>query len=336
MELVTQIKNLMIDIVQNKTAMFAKDKAVHAEDAVRLKLVELFGSEKLSYNVWEEKKWRVFSIISEVLNVNIPSGIIRNPFFDSLADFRNGADGEQNEFVIEDDSILFVARVSGNHWNIDRQKLLGKRSFVVPTEWIGVRIYEELDRILKGVSTVADMFVKIQEGLEFDINNRILAAWGNASVFLPDEFKESGTFDKDAMLGLTDKLQAATGRGIRIIGTRQGLSKISDGLGLEWVSDDMRNERNRTGFIGNWEGIEVVALPQAFRRGTFDFAIDPNVIRIVPGDVRPIKIFYEGDSRIRSLDYTDNEDMTVETQTQTKMGVGVVMPMLFAEYTITT
>ena len=331
-DLNTQIKNLMLDIVANKTAVFAKDKAQYANDAARSKLVELFGTEKPTYNVWQEKKWAAFAILSEVINVTVPTGIVRNSFLDTLAEFKNGAEGDQNEFVINDTSFLFTANVSGNHWNVDRQKLLGKRGFVVPTAWVAIRVYEELERVLKGLITVAEMFQKIQESLDNDINARIFAAWGGADVFLPDDFKESGTFDKETMLSLIERVQTATGTGVRIVGTRQGLSLME--LGSEWVSESMKDERNRNGFIRYWDGIETIVLPQAFLRGTYNFAINPRIIRIVPDGYKPIKIFFEGDNRVRDIAAEDSIDMTLDMQVQTKLGVSVVMPMVFGEYTI--
>jgi len=251
-----------------------------------------------------------------------------------FAEIKSGPDGDQNEFVVDDASHLVVARFSGNHWNTDRQKLLGKRTFSIPTEWYSVRIYEEIDRILKGINSVADMFAKIQEALERDINDRVYIAFNGANLYLPDQFKETGAFDKEAMLGLVDRVQTATGKNVKVVGTRQGLSMLDSSLGSDWVSENMKNERNQTGITRFWEGLQTVLLPQAFVKGTYDFAINPKVIRVIPDGFKPIKVWYEGDNRIRNLDYTDTIDQTVDIETQTKMGVGVVMPDLFGEYLI--
>ena len=335
MELTTQISNLMTDMIQNRVGVYAKDKAEHADDAVRNLLIKLLGAEKLTYNKWQQYKHQLFSIVSDVLNVTAPNAMRTNPFFMELAEIKNGADGEMNEFVIPDNSHLIVSKFSGNHWNTIRQKRIGDRSVSLPTEWYSVRIYEELDRIMKGISKVTEMFKSLQEALEQDINDRVYTAFGSANIYLPNAFKESGVFSKDAMLGLIERVQAATKKDVKLIGTRQGLSKISADLGAEWVSESMKEERNKTGVVKYWEGVGTVRLPQSFMRGTYDFAINPNVIKVVPAGYKPVKIWYEGDNRIRDLESTETIDQTVDIEIQSKLGVGVIMADLFGEYTIT-
>lgn len=328
------LSNLMVDIVTNKTAVFAKDKAVFAEQAVKEKLVEILGTEKLTYNAWEEHRRKVFTIISEVLNITAPNAMRTNPFFMEMAELKNGADGDQNEFVVKDMSHLVVSKFSGNHWNTDRQKLIGNRAFSVPAEWFSIRVYEEIDRILKGVTTVAEMFGKIQEGLTLDVNDRVYTSFGSANIYLPEDFKESGAFVKDSMLKLIDNVQTATGSNVKIIGTRQGLSAMDAGLGSEWVSESMKNERNTNGVTRFWEGVRTVMLPQSFIKGTYEQAINPKILRVIPDGFTPIKVWYEGENRIRQLTSDDSLDQTEDIETQVKMGIGVVMPDLFAEYTI--
>jgi hypothetical protein len=313
----------------------APDKAKYAEDAVNEYVDKMFGgAKKLTYNLWKTHENHIFAIMSEVMNVTIPNHIKQDEFIKEYAEFKSVPEGDSNEFVIPDATKLVVSRFSGGHWNIDRQKFQGKKVVSIPTQWYGVRMYEEWDRVIRGYSTVGEMFNKISESVADQISQNIYVAFNNTGSYLPGDFKVTGAFDKDLLLELADRVMAQTGKRAKIVGTRPGLSLISDGIGDGWVSQRMADERNATGVTRFWEGIPTVVLPQALISGTYDFRIDPKVVRVVPDGYKPIKVLYEGDPRIRSLEPKDNEDQTYEVQTQIKVGVAVVMPELFGEYTI--
>jgi hypothetical protein len=60
----------------------------------------------------------VFDIIEETIENLLVTGWGNDPFFQKYVDQRNLALGDKNEFYSEDDSILSVMRVSGNHHDI--------------------------------------------------------------------------------------------------------------------------------------------------------------------------------------------------------------------------
>ena len=60
----------------------------------------------------------VFTLIEETIEELIISGWMENPFFMQFVETKNLALGDENDFYVEDDSILSVSKVSGNHHNI--------------------------------------------------------------------------------------------------------------------------------------------------------------------------------------------------------------------------
>lgn len=60
----------------------------------------------------------VFTLIEETVEEMIITGWMENPFFMQFVEIKNLALGDENDFYIEDDSILSVSKVSGNHHNI--------------------------------------------------------------------------------------------------------------------------------------------------------------------------------------------------------------------------
>ena len=174
----------------------------------------------------------------------------------------------------------------------------------------------------------------MQTGIQKDIDARVYSAFNGAGTYLPSEFQESGSFVKDTMLELVSKVQTASQKTVRIAGTKQALAKLDSVLNAEWISEEMKNEQHTTGRIKVWEGINTVEIPQTFTRGTYDFKVNDNVLYVLPENFKPIKLYFEGDTRSRELGEHDTEDMTIDYQIQTKLGVGVVFDKLFGVYTV--
>lgn len=81
----------------------------------------------------------VFTIIEETVEEMLMTGWMNNPFFMDYVDTRNLALGDENDFYVDDDSILSVSKVSGNHHNMIRQRLGAGRHFSVAGEWYGLK-----------------------------------------------------------------------------------------------------------------------------------------------------------------------------------------------------
>ena len=81
----------------------------------------------------------VFTLIEETIEEMIITGWMENPFFMQFVETKNLALGDENDFYVEDDSILSVSKVSGNHHNMIRQRLGAGRHFSVAGEWFGIK-----------------------------------------------------------------------------------------------------------------------------------------------------------------------------------------------------
>lgn len=81
----------------------------------------------------------VFTLIEETIEEMIVAGWMENPFFMQFVETKNLALGDENDFYVEDDSILSVSKVSGSHHNMLRQRLGSGRHFSVAGEWFGLK-----------------------------------------------------------------------------------------------------------------------------------------------------------------------------------------------------
>ena len=59
-----------------------------------------------------------------------------------------------------------------------------------------------------------------------------------------------------------------------------------------------------------------------------------NILYVLPEGTKPVKLFFEGDTRARELNEKDTDDMTIDTQVQTRLGSGIVIGELIGKYTV--
>lgn len=330
------ICNLMNDACSNRVATFSNaETAKYTDEAVREAFFNILGEDKLSWRSWRNHKNEIFTIMEDVLNTNLPLAWENSTFYNQFVETKNGALSDKNEFIVEDNSVLVASRFAGNHWDTDRKKLHGKRSFSVDTEWFYVHVYDDLERFLKGIITLPEMVAKMQKAMQNSIDDRIFTAFNGAGTYLPAAFQVSGTYDRIKMTELIQKVQYASQKNVVLAGTKTALSAIADGINSDWISASQKEELATTGSVLKNTGLGVVGIeiPQTFVRGTYDFKVDNKSIYVLPDNEKFIKVYFEGDTRARELGSTDTHDQTIDTQIQTKVGVGCVFSNVFGKYT---
>lgn len=331
------ICNLMNDACSNRVAVFSNaDAAKYADEAVRNAFFEILGEDKLTWRGWRNHKNEIFTIIEDVLNTNLPLAWENSTFYNQFVETKNAALGDKNSFIVEDNSVLVAASFSGNHWDTDRQKLMGRKAFSLATEWIFIRVYDDFERFLKGIITLPELVAKMQKAMQNEIDSRIYSAFNGAGTYLPASFQKTGSYTKAQMSDLIQRVQIATQKNVVLAGTKTALANIISGVDANWVSEKQKEELATTGSLVQLTGLGVMAveIPQTFVRGTYDFKVENNKIFVLPDNEKFIKVFYEGDTRARELNEQDTHDQTIDTQVQTKLGVGCVFSNVFGTYTI--
>ena len=289
----------------------------------------------------------LFDLIEEIVPNLLQTGWQDNPFFNEYVETRNIEIGDKNVFYTEDETILTVSKVSGNHWDLDRQRLGKGASFSVETSWYGIAVYSEYERLLTGAEDFATFVTKLYEAVDRFVNESIYQAMLSAAAQLPGGATGSGQWVKNGALTSAEKavfmqliedVQMATGMDVVIMGTKSALSRLEGMQDIDWVSEDMKVQRNTTGRIGYFEGIRLVELKQGFRlNDTTQYLVDDKQLFIMPvGDNRFIKVVNEGQPEMRQVnDNTVNQDMTYDYRYMFKMGVAVMVNLLFGVWNIT-
>lgn len=313
-----------------------------SNEAINRRFFELLGIDKTS-NVKEirkatrKHKVEIFEIIEEVIDERLVSGWGDNPFFRELVEERNLASGDTNEFYIPDNSILTVSKFSGNHHDLNRQKLGMGEYRSINTSWYGIKVYEDFVRYMAGRFDWAHYIEKLYEAVDKKVNDMLYSAFLGLDDEVPAAYKFSGTITEEAILSMVEKVQTANGgKEVMIAGPRTALAKITALTNASMWSDEMKNTRNTLGGLGTWNGVPLVRIPQVFEQGTRTFAYPENKFFILPlTDNKPIKLVNEGDSIYNEVsDGTTNRDMTIEAEYMFKMGVATIVGADFATGTI--
>ena len=280
-------------------------------------------------------KLDVFEAIEDTVEELRASGWGENPFFNAYVEQRNIDNGDVNDFYVEDDSLLTVSKFAGNHHDLLRQKMSAGQHFSVPTEWYGLKIYNDFELMMIGQIDWAKLVQKIYASWDNFVNSLVYNAVMDASKTIPSGFKKTGSLTLDGVEELATEIGAQANTDVVICGTRAALVKLYKKLDPAWIPASSKEERTSTGRVSFINGIQTMELPQVYEAGTRKPLMDNNKLIFLPvhPDFKPFKLVNEGDAYIHEVsDRETNVDMTIEAEYMQKLGVGVVMNLDYGEW----
>lgn len=304
-----------------------KYSVAQSQDTLRQALIDLNGGKTtLDYRAIRDGQCKgLFTLIETILGRTVVEGLQGDEFFNSIVDFRNVAEGDSPIFYVEDSDLFVVSDVADGTQGIRRQRLTGMSEAQIPTTMKMVRIYDEMNRVLSGRIDFNDMITKVADSFNQRLLNDIYTLWVSATA---DQlggavyFPTAGTYDEDALLDVIAHVEAAAGgKTATIIGTKKALRNLKESI----LSDAAKDELHNFGFVGRFYGSPVVATPQRHKVGSTDFVLDDNMITIVAGDDKMLKVVYEGNPIVLMGDPMDNADFTQEYLYGVKWGAGIVL-----------
>lgn len=336
--------NLMFDTAQGKEKV-TKEAANKRIREINFSIlgVDPDCSKKELRRAIRRNKVAIYELLEDTVDSLLQTGWTENPFFEEFVEVRNIGEGDENEFYVQDDTILTVADLSGGHHDIVRQKLGVGDTYRVKTSWYGLKIYTEYELFMAGRIDWAGFVQKIYEAVDKKVNDLVYPALMDAAtkVVPTSQFNKTGaltTSTMSSLIELVEDVETANGCEAVIMGTKTALSKLNALVETQWISDQMKEDRRTYGRLGIWEGIRLVEIPQTFANNdTTTKLVDNTKLLVMPvADNKFIKVVNEGDAQIKEVtDSAENMDMTIEYEYQIKMGVGTVINRKFGMWTIT-
>jgi hypothetical protein len=319
------VAKLAIDVYKNQgdVTKFSRHEAM---EVLRRELIEANGgSDKLTPKSFRNNP-QLFEILEEALDVLVEEGIKGQ--FDTFVETVVIDHGDAKVFTIEENRLFDVAIISDGNGDLRRDRL-DTGELTVKTQFMGVAVYEELSRLLAGRQDFAKLVENVARSYENKIQTKIYEAIYNSYNQLGSTYAVSGTFSEAVLDELIAHVEAATGMEAMILGTKSALAKINYGT----ESEKAKQEKNDFGFYGNFHGTPMMAIKQAHKAGTNEFAIDNGFILVVPRTPdKMVKLVLEGDSMIIEGDGTNRKDMQREYTFIKKAGIAVLSASKYGIY----
>lgn len=330
-----ELQNLMLVVAKaDRNAPVAYSFGDHQysyadlNETLRSELNELSGT----YSDYRENKNVLFSLIEKTVEDILPARV--KDQYGMFADIQSFGQGDKPVFTRKEGrqrAKQFITKVGlAGIYEVFK---LDTSTYEVPTSAFGGAAQIGLEEFLDGRVDFADLLSVILEGLDdvvySEIAKSLIAGINNlpeANSIATAGFSE-GEFDK--------LLAVARAYGDPIIYCTYELAAKIVPAEL-WVSDGMKDARNKGGFIPVYKGAKIIVLPQSFTDETNKTkVIDPSFAWIIPtgGNDKPIKVAFEGATIV---DEYVNKDRSREVQVYKKLGVVAMMTNNICVYEDTT
>ena len=322
------VKNLTKILVDARHGCVEQYSTRQANELLTKALIEANnGSTKIDYKAIRDGKCPgLFSLIEQMIGSVVRETIADDPVFMALVDDISVDLGDAPVFYEEDNDLFYVAEIAEGTQGIRRQRFEGGAEVTIPTKLYGVRIYEELNRVMAGrvdwndlVNKVGASFAKKLADDAVTLLANITAADLGGSVFFP----AAGTYDEDALLDLIEHVEAsANGQKATILCTKKAARMLAPAI----QGADSRSDLYNLGYYGMFYGVPVVTIPQRHKFGTTQFAVSDRTFTIIAGGEKPIKMVHEGEPLIIDHMPETNGDLTYEHFYTDRYGMGIIVP----------
>ena len=323
------LHKLSVDLYNDRTLMYNE---VSGDEAMRKIMADALGinvGDKISHYAWEKNKLEVFQILSVAVDAVLPT-ILTNQF-DTLADVRNHTSGDKPRFEIEDNSLLRVGLIASGTQDLQRQELFGG-SFTVDTDWYGAKVFVEFERFMAGNVNWQGLVDRIALSFTNKMQTQIYDAFAKSYDSVRAVRKQTGTYDEDKLVNIAQHVgTAAGGKPVAVYGTLSALRKVSKTADM---SGAMKDKMAKVGYLDNVGGLDLIALPQAYKAGTEEFAIDDNTLLVLPQGEKIVSVVLEGEAIMSDVDPMTNTAMQREFVTMKKYGLQVAKLAIYGMYKI--
>ena len=287
-----------------------------------------------------------FDIIEDTIDEVVSTGFGNEPWFNDLVESKNINNGDRQDFLVESDAILAVAKAGVSHHDHILQRIGKGERKSIPTSLFVVKIGEDINKYVLGQTDWTKMVTAISKAYIRQIQEMVYSQVSVISSQLPAAVIGTGslTGHKEDFDAIIEKVSAANdGAEVIVLGTKLALKKITELADVNWGAKDQRDAMMMTGTLGIYEGTRLVEIPQRYKDKSLADAAklmsDKKLLFLAVGNGdKPIKFVDEGDSIITEVTERGEAggrwDDLMSYEVQRKMGAGVVVGRIMGEWTL--
>lgn len=281
---------------------------------------------------WEQNHPYVMELIATAINEKLPKMV--NKTIGQFAAFKTFKHGEKPRFMTKlgrKNVKRFVTKVAAAG-NYERVRL-DRDYFDVEVYAHGGAVYQTLEGFLAGRENLTEVYAILLEEIEMSIYQDITTALQGTYDLLPAANKHTHTAFVEAQMKKILATVSAYGNPT-IFCTRTFANNLTPAT--NWISEKDRGEMRDKGYLGKWNGADVVILPQSFTDTTNTTSVLSDAYAyIIPsgsGD-KVVNVGLEGGALVKKV---DRGDWSAEIQTYQKLGIAILHTNHFGMFRIGT
>ena len=294
---------------------------------------------------WRDHSREWFDVIEDTVDNVIDLGIQESEWFEDLVERKTLNYFDRQDFYIDTDSVLAVAKAGVSHHSHPLQRLSAGKTVSLTPDLYVVKVGADINRYITGQEDWARLVNAIAVAFMRKLQTEVYNAIDTAASLLPvqgTDFINTGTLSA-ATKAAFDKIvsnvaYANPGAEIIIMGTKNSLKTINALGDVDWISNLAKDSVYNIGRMGLYEGTRLVEIDNRFTDKTYTATVfKDNKILILPviGDAgRFVKVIDEGTVEIehteRDEKYTSD---LMSMEVQRRFGVGVVIGHQFGQWT---
>ena len=303
----TELKSLLVAAAQNKAvATFSsQDVQLAAQNA----LIEHFGLKDASMRDIRGRKEEVFAVNEEIIDEVVPAMVQ-----DRTADFAEVTTYPRDAAVVyklpmseQSRRRMYKAIKAGARGGIYKAYRVDGYTVTVTTQVETVGYMITLEDLLTGRRTVQELVAILTDAWMERIYEKVFNALVTASAAAPAVNKVTAGVGDEILNPYLDRLIAITrnyGNPV-ILGFPMHLGLIANTVGTAYANpQDLADIRNQ-GYVGQYKGVPLVALPnyiiQHPTTGAIDWLFAETKLFVIPAGVKPVKVAFQGESHLEEV-----------------------------------
>ena len=322
------------ELVGQNVETFSADN-VKTEEALRNALIAANGGSTTINPLTAHLNVELFQIIPELVTVIVNEGLQGDEFWNQFVDYKNIAEGDQNEFYTEDQDNFVVSEIGKGNLGIRRQRLGSGAKYTIPTVPYAIAVFEHFSRLMNGRADWSTLTARLSKSVQTKRYEAIYKVFSGITETTPgmyDKVVYTGSYDEDKLLDVIEHVQADNfGAQPKILGTRRALRQLKMDVVAHSAEEDMYN----MGYYGKFNGITTFVLSTRYKTGTHEFIIPNDELWVIAGQEKFIKFITEGQAIMSNVNPLDNYDLTQEYKYVDMWGVAAILSHAIGHITLT-
>ena len=316
------LRQLSMDLYHKRVVEFSEKEA---NDRLRTYIKdEICGGEWKPYTFLQHK-YEIYEVMSELLTTTTAE--LSRDMFEHIAQFKDTELGDRIEFIVENPELYEVSVIASGTNDLLRQKLINGKAQTTGFD-LGVKIYAEFNEFMTGRIDWDKCVEKVAKSFNVAIAELIAKEWKTAYDTVSSDLKVTGDIDENKLVELVQKVESQWQGKAVIYGSKTALAKIPNITTLE---ANAREDREK-GYVSMFKGTECVELQNKYDLATKKWVLENDILFIVPSEVKPILIGFEGDAFVMDDETGERLDRQVEYEMTRKVHLGVLKNQVYGIY----